>query len=51
MGQSKQVVSQLYQRDFIDRLLLGFALVVFSLVVLYVIKSRLFPGITLSWFS
>lgn len=41
---SKQLVTQLFQRNYADRILIFFGVAVYLLVVLYIFKKRLFPS-------
>lgn len=43
----KQLTERLKQREFTDRILTGLGLLVFVLVVLYILKSRLIPRVSL----
>ncbi|OBZ86402.1 Protein transport protein sec20, partial [Choanephora cucurbitarum] len=47
---SKRVISQLEASDWLDRLLILFGLLLFSTVVLYIIKKRTWD-VGISWFS
>ena len=47
IGKSREILSKLNQRDRTDKLLLFFSFLVFLLVILYIVKQRLwFPGIS-----
>ena len=41
---SKQLVTQLMQRNYADKVLLFFGVTVYIVVVLYIFKKRLFPS-------
>ncbi|KAG0078029.1 hypothetical protein BGZ93_001000 [Podila epicladia] len=41
LKQGKNLIAKLSQADWIDRLLIGFGLLVFSLVVMYILKKRI----------
>ena len=48
LGKSKNILHKLNQRDRMDKLLITFAFIVFLLVVLFIIKQRIwFPGFSL----
>jgi len=46
IGTARTLISQLYQRDFMDKLLLFFAVAVYGLVVFYIMQKRIFSPAT-----
>lgn len=44
----RQVFSRLRQRELTDRILVALGMLVFALVVLYILKSRLLPSLSLT---
>ena len=48
VASAKSIIGQIFQHDFTDKLLIGFAMIVFLLVILNIIKSRLFPNFAFS---